>query len=203
MSDAPFDSVHAALTYAFNFSEQQYPETTLAKMMRKAQEEDVGDHEIGTGRGLTGVDGAGQAGMVLAEIARAPDDHRNAVFARYCKRSRTCGHCGNRYALTEEWKAAIIGLAEFSVDHLDPKTKDGGGKRVIVDVRLRHDLVAAYFGKKANYTKLADQYGLDRHTVASYYATIAKALKTLEFAAQDQLHWKLVAAGMIAEAIAA
>lgn len=192
MSDAPFKSVHDALIYAFNFSDQQFSETTLAKLMRKAAENGGESSALGTGKGLRGVDGAGQAGMILAELVRSPVDHQAAITARYARRTKPCAHCGSD-ALTENWKAAIEGLAEFSLDHL----------KISVDIRLRRTLVQGYFGKKANYTNLAKRFEIDRHTVGGYYGVVAKSLKTLEFAAQDRLHWQLVSRGMIADAMAA
>ena len=76
-NDAIFDSTRSALVFAFGFRTQQYGETPLAKLQR---------HRLGSGRGLVGMDGAGQAGMVLAQIDRLGPTDRAVIIARFAPR---------------------------------------------------------------------------------------------------------------------
>jgi hypothetical protein len=67
-NDEPlFQNVGSALAFAFNYS-AQFPQTAIGKMMREA----LGRGSRPQGRGLAGLDGAGQAGMMLAEVDRLP-----------------------------------------------------------------------------------------------------------------------------------
>lgn len=67
-NDEPlFQNVGSALAFAFNYS-AQFPQTAIGKMMREA----LGRGRRPQGHGLAGLDGAGQAGMILAEVDRLP-----------------------------------------------------------------------------------------------------------------------------------
>jgi hypothetical protein len=57
-----FASAEEAITFACNYSSQQYALSPMAKILQRGA--------YGSGRGLVGLDGAGQAGMVFAELER-------------------------------------------------------------------------------------------------------------------------------------
>lgn len=67
LTEPLFQNVGSALAFAFNYS-AGFPQTAIGKMMREA----LGSSGRKQGRGLSGLDGAGQAGMVLAEVDRLP-----------------------------------------------------------------------------------------------------------------------------------
>ncbi len=56
-----FSSVYGALTFAFNFSADQYAQSPMSKLVK-------GNGNLGSGKGLIGVDGAAQAGMIMREV---------------------------------------------------------------------------------------------------------------------------------------
>lgn len=58
-TDALFRSAHAALVFAANYSGQAYDRPVMNRMATKAGPE---------GKGLHGIDGAAQAGLILAEL---------------------------------------------------------------------------------------------------------------------------------------
>ena len=148
------------------------------KLMRKAAEENgLIAASSGTAKGLSGLDGAGQAGIILAAIWRLPVYQRDAIIARYSIRMTPCCECGT-HTFTEDYKVAIGSLVEFAMIGLTAKA----------DIRLRRDLVMGHFGKKPQHVKLAKQYHMNRETVSNYAGQIQKALRGLEYAGQDTLH---------------
>lgn len=84
-NDAIFDSTRSAVVFALGFSTQQYGATPLSKLQR---------NRIGSGKGLVGMDGAGQAGMVLAQIARLGQTDRAVIVARFAPRFEPSPCCG-------------------------------------------------------------------------------------------------------------
>src|SRR5574340_220522 len=106
-SDALFPSTHNALRFAFEFNPEQYGEGTLAGLLKRAA-------GIGSGKGLVGLDGAAQAGMILAEVWRLPALERHAIIARYGQRRTECRCCGSP-GMSEEWKLAVEGIAAWAV----------------------------------------------------------------------------------------
>ena len=83
MTDEPlFNSTHVALTFAFEYAGQQSPRTPMTSLMRT--------ENIGSGKGLSGLDGAAQAGFILAEVCRLSDDQHNIIVARYGRVTHEC-----------------------------------------------------------------------------------------------------------------
>jgi hypothetical protein len=183
-----FHSVYDALVFAYNFSSSQYPETTLGKLLRKKAEEDGEGGDLGTGKGLSGLDGAGQAGMILGAVHRLELRQVLVIEARFMKRTCPCRTCGHE-AFTASYRLAIDSLAETMLsDGVVPTS---------ADIRLRRELVYGHFGKRPHNVKLGKKYHLDRHTVGGYQVAITKALKALEYQAQETLHGRFAEAGML------
>ncbi|WP_430229889.1 hypothetical protein [Nitrosomonas communis] len=111
MTEEPlFKSTHEALVFAFNYAGQQSPKTPL---MRMIQSKDLEDDRLGPvkkSKGLAGLDGAAQAGMILAEVCRLPDDQHNVIVARYYRAQYEC-KCCEQPRPREEWKIAIDALS--------------------------------------------------------------------------------------------
>lgn len=75
MSDViEFKSAFDAVRFALAYSTQQYGETMMAKRLR--------GESLGSGMGLVGVDGAGQAGMIRRELETLPELHMSVIVAR-------------------------------------------------------------------------------------------------------------------------
>jgi len=103
MIDEPlFASTHAALVFAFSYAGQQSPKTPMTSLIRTA--------ELGSGKGLSGVDAAAQAGFILAEVCRLPDDQHNIIVARYDRVRHEC-RCCEQPSPSNEWRAAIDALS--------------------------------------------------------------------------------------------
>ena len=179
MSEEPlFESTHAALRYALNYSSEQYGENWLGKMQGGS---------IGSGKGLVGLDGAAQVGLILAKLMRLSEIEQAMVFARFAPKVEVCPCCGGDRE-TPEWRHAVERLAAWCI----PAT--------VSHMRVRRELIAKYFGvKRVEFTTLAALCGLNRKTVAEHYAVIEKRLRGAERSAQSVIDDLLRESGMVGE----
>lgn len=177
IAEPVFDSAHAALTFAFLFSHQQYGRSPLVKL---------NDRAIGSGKGLVGFDGAAQAGMVLAEIERMERMERAVLVARYAQRVEPCPCCGADRP-TVVWREAVEALATWCV----PSGQSS--------LQVRRELVGKFFGIRVEFVALAERYGMNRKTVADHFAFICRRLREVEGSAQRNVDGVLRMAGMVGE----
>lgn len=175
LSEPVFDNTHHALTFAFRFSSQQYGESLLGKLQNRG---------LGSGKGLVGLDGAGQSGMVLAEINRLEPIEIAALVARYAPRCEPCPCCGGDKP-TAGWREAMEALAAWCVP------------TGVLNVRVRRELIGKFFGVRVNFLELANRHGMNRKTVSEHYAVICRRLKELEQRAQVVVDDALKMAGMV------
>lgn len=178
--EAVFETARAAVVFAFHFSMEQYGETLLAKMQQR------GSIGRGSGKGLVGLDGAGQAGMVLAQIERLSPTERAAIVARFSPRSEPCPCCGGEKPLAI-WLEAIEHLASVCV-------LSGAS-----NFRYRRELVAKHFGVKVRFEDLASRYALSRNTVGEHYRVLARRLADFESQAQTSADEALRSHGMVGD----
>lgn len=161
-----FQSTHAALVFAFNFSMQQYDQPAMAKLMGKG---------IGSGKGLVGTSGAAQAGMVLAAVERLDPIHRAAIYARFAPKFEECPCCHGDKP-TQEWQEAVERLASWAVP------------TGISHMRARRALIAKFFGVRGvEFKSLASDFGLNRKALSEQYQTIGASLKKAEEKGQTAL----------------
>lgn len=167
MIDEPlFKSTHDALVFAFNYAGQQSPKTPMTSLMRSAQ--------IGTGKGLSGLDGAAQAGFILAEVCRLPDDQHNVIVARYGRVLHECQCCGQD-APSEEWRSAIDALSHcVELEGVHRKVRLMMVERAICGGKLDIDL-------------LCKRYSLGRTTTYSQLSAIKTKLGKIERIALSNL----------------
>ena len=158
---AVFTDTDAALRFALRFSTQQHSSSELAALRGPSR----------AGKGLSGVDGAAQAGMVRAELAKLSPVHRALLIGRYalpdvvctCARPCCCGHTPN-----EEWTTAISLLARETTPLFSGRT---------TYFRLRQTLIGnALLGIRVSDTSLANGFGVHRQTAAEHAARIVAAL---------------------------
>lgn len=144
MIDEPlFRSAHDALVFAFNYSRQQSPRTPMTSLMRTAQ--------MGSGKGLSGLDAAAQAGFILAEVCRLPDNQHNVIVARYGYVLHECPCC-EQDAPSDDWRTAISELANnIEVDWTHR--------------RVRRDIVEMAIGKSImNKDQFCKKYSISKAT---------------------------------------
>ena len=73
-----FINAHSALVFAFNFSGQCYDRPMMNRMAAPS---------VGTGKGLVGLDGAAQAGMIRGEVKSLGKLAEAILIARFAPHS--------------------------------------------------------------------------------------------------------------------
>jgi len=159
----PFDSMHAALMFAFHHSSQTYARPTMNRMASPAP---------ASGHGLGGLDGAAQAGMIRAEVAALGRLAEAIIIARIAPHGTPC-HCGSPCCSgrrpNREWIDAIAWLA----DHIRRTALNGCTANAV----LRHEYVRRHFTRKADRVSidaLASRHGLNRNTISSHTGKVSE-----------------------------
>lgn len=193
-----FESAHSALVFAFNFSGQCYDRPMMNRLAAPA---------LGSGKGLASLDGAGQSGMIRAELAAIGKLGEAVLTARVAPRSIPCqcrSSCCSGQRANRDWADAIAYLSEQArTTALAGCTSNG---------LLRREYVVRYFTRKADRVSLeaiAERHGIARNTVSAHAAKVAAWLggKTaskgevvapgLEAIAFDVIDERLRAVGMV------
>ena len=144
-----FSSAHAALTFALNFSGQQFGKSAVATMAAPAGG--------GSGKGLGGLDGSAQSGMIRAELKRCGELVEALLIARVAPRSSPCSckHvCCSGKVPNEEYLNAISFLCKEAMPYLAGS---------LSHYSLRKGLIARYFGEKVQVSH--HRNGVDNLTV--------------------------------------
>ena len=161
-----FDSAWSALAFAFRYSTQQYQPTPMARLMRG---------NIGGGKGLVGLDGAAQAGLIRGLVERLPEFERAAITARFSWKS------AEGYGA----KLLLIGPATASLG-------TGVHSRRMVD-----HLVQKFYGERVYLKELAELVGMHANTMTDRWRCIRKALTELEHRAIDRAEAEFQVAGLV------
>ena len=162
---ALFETTHGALVFAFNFSGQAYDRPVMNRLAAPA---------VGSGKGLSGLDGAAQAGMVRAEVQRMGRIGEAILVARHAPQSVPCScrkACCSSYRPNKEWTDAVAIIS----DHVRATALAG----CTTNALLRRAYVVRYFTPKAQRVALeaiADAAEIDRHTVSAHAAKVAAML---------------------------
>ncbi|RQZ58132.1 DNA-binding protein [Burkholderia cepacia] len=162
MNEIEFKSAFDAVRFALAFSTQQYGETMMAKRLR--------GESSGTGMGLVGVDGAGQAGQIRALAWELPELHLSVIVARAAPRDLPCS-CGSPCCSGRvpnlEWQAAIGWLTDAS------KAYCSGFSHY----RVRRAIIENVFGAKRSLTDVAEDCDAHVNTVSKQNASVRRWLE--------------------------
>lgn len=164
-----FTSANSALVFALNYSAQQYDRPMMNRMATQA---------VGSGKGLVGLDGAAQAGMIRQELAACGQLVENALLARVAPRWQPCecrAACCSGKRPNREWTNAIAYLAD--------QVRYVALAGCVCNGMLRREYVVRFFTpkeKRISLDELADRNGIHRNTAAAHNAKVAKWLKTSE-----------------------
>lgn len=193
-----FYSSHAALLFALNFSSEQYDRPMMNKMASPS---------VGNGKGLAGLSGAAQAGMIRSEIKSMGKLAEAILIARLAPRHTPCdcrARCCSGRSPNADWIDAISHLS----DHVRTTALAGCTSNGI----MRREYVIRYFARKderIGLETLAEKYEIDRHTVSSHSAKVSMlfggspargdkpAVVGLEAAATNAIDAKLREIGMV------
>lgn len=154
MNQPLFTSAHAALTFAFQYSGQQYDLSPMGRAMAGPR---------GGGLGLTGNDGAAQAGMIRAMVRRVGRLAEAIITARYAPRTEPCPCCETpRRAI--EWSNAINVIQdEAAASALSGQMSHR---------QLRAVIVERAFGSDASLVQVAEKCDVHRNTASKHSSLI-------------------------------
>lgn len=161
-----FKNPSDALLFAMRFASGQYPQSGMSKMMKRAG--------TSSGKGLVALDGAAQAGFIMARIDRMDPLARACIVARYSARTEDCPCCGGLKPMSE-YKEAIGLLADWAIQFLS------GSLSVR---RIRYGIVQSYFERSTSIGKIAEEIGVAKRTAYDQKAKIWPHLAEMDKAAQ-------------------
>ncbi len=163
-----FPSAHAALVFALNYSMQQY---NRPLMNRVASGELTAGMASDGGKGLSGLDGAGQAGMIRAELARLKPIEQAVLVAHAAPSQIPCAcgiACCSGWKTNPEWQDAMSVLTSAAAS--------GALSGCVSNGRLRSALIQRLFGAKVTLAELAERYDVDDKTASAHHAKLKRWL---------------------------
>jgi hypothetical protein len=152
-----FDSAFDAVRFALSYSTQQYGASLMCTRF--------GGPALGSGMGLVGLDGAGQAGMIRRALWELSDLHLATLVARAAPREMpcTCGAvCCSKHRPNPEWQGAIKWLTEQSAAHVSGFSH----------YQVRRAIIERIFGSREDLKEIATRCDVHRNTVGNHYAVV-------------------------------
>jgi hypothetical protein len=160
-ADPIFKSAHDALQFAFKYAGQQSPKTPMGILVQRA------NGAAGCGKGLSGLDGAGQAGMIMAALKHLNDEQRAVIIARYCDVRHNCPCCGQP-APDQLWLEAVEQLSQAEEIKDLPK-------------QVRHAAVEkAVCRRKLRFASFATEFGLSERTLRHKLSEVRRRFGKIE-----------------------
>ncbi len=178
-----FTSSRQALVFAYRFTHGTMKRPFLASLMGGPKK---------PGRGLAGLDGAAQAGLIKAEVGKLGPLRRFILTARYAPQTVVCeckSSCCMGYTLNPEWAEAV----EWLTDH----ALRAGLVGTISHYRLRRALVVRFFGDDVSMVKVAQHCNVHRDTVSDHYKRVSTHFGGEERVAQGEIDGALHVAGVV------
>lgn len=158
-----FKNLHAALTFAFNFRMQQYDRPLMNRV--------AAGPSAGEGKGLSGVDGAGQAGMIRAELDQLAPLHRAVLIAGAAPSQILCEcrvSCCSGWKINPEWQDAMSQVVSAAAA--------GALSGCVSNGRLRSALIQRLLGAEVSLSKLAERYEVSERTAEAHSAKLKRWL---------------------------
>ncbi len=164
MTDAtpPFANYIDALIFAFNASAENYDRPYMNRLAAPA---------VGTGRGLGGLDGAAQAGMVRREVRELGRMREAILLARFAPRWMSCScraPCCSGRKPNPEWIDAIAHLAEYTRATVLSDCSTTGA--------MRREYVVRFFSDRKERDSLeaiAARHRKVRNTIGDHFSRVA------------------------------
>lgn len=165
MSEALFASAHTALVFAFRQRLQTVDRAPLHRIAAPAD---------GKGRGLGGLDGAAQAGMIRQEVQGFGPLDEALLIARHAPQHSPC-ECGAPCCSGKRANRAWIDAISLLAEHMKSAALTGCSTTSLQRIAY----VARYFTPKAmreSVEDLAHRLDLNRHTVSAHYGRVSLVL---------------------------
>jgi hypothetical protein len=178
-----FKSAQEAIMFACNFSSQQYAMSPMAKLLQGPSR--------GSGRGLVGLDGAGQAGMVFAELQRIDYWQLAVLVTGKLARSERCDcrrTCCRGWKLNPIFEEAVNQLADYVALTLTP---------VPPVKEFRVAVIMKYFGEKTDPLETARHLAIKKSAAERHITAIRKCIRDLEKSGLTALSTRLDEIGML------
>lgn len=213
MTEQPvFNSYQEALLFAYNYADQQFAKSLMARMMSST----------GSARGLVGLDGAGEAGMIMASVRKLSQIEQDVLCVRYTKVKSFCKCCGHevntpqvRDALSRleafiqgdrntqnkpsKLEAYKLSMKEDSTDS-EPNNivqfskKEDEDEKIkgvinLSNLSLIRSIICEYFGLSAqiDIKEIASKHDVHRNTVSKYSSLIKKQLRMIERETENKI----------------
>ena len=161
VDDPLFRTAHDALVFAFNYSGQSYDRPMMNRMAAPS---------VGTGKGLAGLAGAAQSGMIRQEVQALGRLCESILLARLAPRSIPCAckaPCCRGNKDNPEWREAI----SFLADQMRSTALAG----TLANALARRACVIRYFttkDKRQSIESIADSIGINRDTASAYISKV-------------------------------
>lgn len=179
MTEALFRSAHQALLFAYTYADTQHGTAGAAERQIALLAKDRYGRIPGSGRGLRGLDGAAQAGMIRSLIERnTPPAFRLVVRARFSVLDASAR------------REAVLPLAMRARHSLPP----GVPAWAVVE------LVAGALGMRANLPHIADRCEVGVRTVRNWRMAARKCVVAIEAPGMAQVEVLLEDAGIVESA---
>lgn len=152
-----FRTPQDALVFAFNYSMQRQDRSLVDRLASPSPR---------TGKGLSGNDGAGQAGMIRSELEQLSELERAVLAARFAPKSWPCAcrrACCSGHMPNPEYLAAIRTLEQHALTQLAGHMSN---------YRLRRRLVEKAMGAKVEINALAKECGVSEKTATAHWKIV-------------------------------
>lgn len=174
LNEPLFACAHAAITFALNYSMQQYDRP----LMNRLAYGPAG----GSGKGLSGLDGAAQAGMIRREISELSPLDQALVIASVAPhqlpRQSPAGK-DDAWRINPEWQAAIHAISQ---DVVSSALAGCISHRV-----LRVGIVSRRFGHKVVLADLAERCSVAQNTATNHHQRVRRYLHGARGARIDEM----------------
>ncbi|MCI2809375.1 hypothetical protein [Eoetvoesiella caeni] len=165
-NDGLFETAHNALLFAFNFSNEQYDRPLMNRY--------ADDPVSYVSKELSGMDGAGQAGIIMSRLMGLPPLYQYIIFAKYapqvikCDCDRACcrGYRDNRLWLAAISEISSTALREALSGCISHRVlRDGIVKKLFERKKAKHKIVLS---------DLAERCGVPQRTALDQSAKIRR-----------------------------
>ncbi|MFC4162006.1 hypothetical protein [Chitinimonas lacunae] len=174
--EALFDKTSAAMVFAYRFAAQQ-----------SARAPAIDPTPMGSGKGLAGLDGAGEAAAILRKAGSLGKVMEAALRARYGENLAPCVCCG-----LEGPHPVWVGACRLLTTEVAMAVAPGSCTE-----RLVHDLVMRHFNRRTTLDAIAEKHRLSIDKVKKANAPVKRALNRLEAQAQAEISDLLIEAGVL------
>lgn len=178
IADEPlFDSAHQALMFAYTFAANQH--AVAAAVERQISDLGAQRYERlrHVSRGLHGLDGAGQAGMIKRQVESLPSHaQRRVIEARFAILDRPM-------QVTAMRELTLIVMKRLHVERSE--------------VELVASLVQRWFGARCTLIQLQEQSGLSARTITTRWSAVHRRLGIIDTLAMNTIYKRLQDAGVL------